>query len=161
MAKYNLFHVIDASSCETVEADSPEEALEMAENNQPRECANCTEFELADCIKTIVSDEHGNEVFETKTAIEEQLEREQSAHQKTRRRILALLFHKRADWSMSRSYFLRKESPGFADLAVKEARICLQLANAIEAQTPITYFARLADTHDSNGELKAKLREES
>ena len=31
---------------------------------------------------------------------------------------------------------------------------CLTTAEAIESQTPLTYFERLADTHDSNGELK-------
>ena len=145
MPKYRLFHIIDASSTEDVEADSPEEALELAENDSPRECASCTDFELADCIKTIVSDEDGNEIYETKTFTEEQLEREQDAHQKTRRRLLVKLLRERG-----RHNSLRNED-GWV------RRPCVWFwttADAIESNKPLTYFEQLADTCDSSGELK-------
>jgi len=68
MSKYQVCIIIDASNTVEVEADSPEDAMDLAYNMDeasPSLCHQCShDVGLAEAIKTFVYDEDGNEVLD-------------------------------------------------------------------------------------------------
>lgn len=68
MSKFSVSLVFSADSGLDVEADSPEEAAEIAYNSNeanPSLCHECAgEVNLGDCIRVIVHDENDKEVFD-------------------------------------------------------------------------------------------------
>ena len=68
MSKYSVSLIFSADSGVDIEADSPEEAAELAYNSNeasPSLCHQCArDVNLGDCIRTIVYDENGAEVFD-------------------------------------------------------------------------------------------------
>lgn len=65
--EYSISRAFDAMNGETVEADSVEEALELSYNSDGAmisACHQCSrEFDLGDCVGTLIRDEDGNEVY--------------------------------------------------------------------------------------------------
>ncbi len=73
--KYELTHILDATGYETVEADSPEEAIDKYEF-WPQICHQCNSvIEVGEIISTLVCDESGEEVHKVPTYSEETIKR--------------------------------------------------------------------------------------
>lgn len=66
--RYEVTRVFDASNGQTIDAETPEGAAEIAMNDdaaRPHLCNQCADdVELGDHIRTIVYDQDGNEVYD-------------------------------------------------------------------------------------------------
>ena len=65
--KYRATFIIDASAFDNVEADTIDEAVDLAydsDKSSPRLCHHCaSDVEIGDCIGLVLYDENDNEIF--------------------------------------------------------------------------------------------------